>query len=212
MNLPNLLTLARIFLVPVFLFAFLARLEAGGLIAAAVFVIAAATDGVDGYLARRQRAITRLGKFLDPLADKLLVSAALIAMVERGLISTWAAVIIIGRELAVTGLRAIAAAEGTVIAAGPWGKAKTVVQIVFIVDALLVTALSPGTPFGALAHRLLMPLLWAAVLLTLWSAVDYFAAYYRGLAQNPNENRRFLRRRVRLSTRRIGSRRPHKPS
>ncbi|HLN64747.1 MAG TPA: CDP-diacylglycerol--glycerol-3-phosphate 3-phosphatidyltransferase [Symbiobacteriaceae bacterium] len=182
MNLPNLLTLARIFLVPVFLFAFLTRVPVGGQIAAAVFIVAAITDGVDGYLARKNKQVTRLGKFLDPLADKLLVSAALIALVELKEISTWVALVIIGREMAVTGLRSIAAAEGTIIAAGPWGKAKTVVQIIFIVDAILLRAL-PATWWAlpTLADWLFQPLLWAAVALTIWSGIDYFVAYVRGL-------------------------------
>ncbi|MGE5673093.1 MAG: CDP-diacylglycerol--glycerol-3-phosphate 3-phosphatidyltransferase [Mycobacterium leprae] len=181
MNLPNLLTTARILLVPVFLYAFLTHRQVGGLIAAAVFIIAAITDSLDGYLARKNKLVTRLGKFLDPLADKLLVTAALVSLVQLGLISTWVAMVIIGRELAVTGLRAIAAAEGTVIAAGPWGKAKTVVQICFIVAAILTRALPRFFWLKYLADFLFTPLLWAAVLLTIWSGVDYFVAYYRGL-------------------------------
>ncbi|MFZ5813873.1 MAG: CDP-diacylglycerol--glycerol-3-phosphate 3-phosphatidyltransferase [Bacillota bacterium] len=178
MNVPNLLTLARIFLIPFFLLAFLTRLPYGELIAAGIFIVAAITDGVDGYLARKNREITRLGKFLDPLADKLLVSAALIALVELGMLSTWVAMVLIGREMAVTGLRAIAAAEGTVIAAGPWGKAKTVTQIVLIVTMILAGA--PGFFLRSLAEWLQTPLLWAAVALTIWSGIDYGWAYYRG--------------------------------
>lgn len=178
MNLPNLLTMARIFLVPVFLFAILTRLPYGHLLAAGIFIVAAITDGVDGYLARKNQEVTRLGKFLDPLADKLLVSAALIALVELGKLSTWAAMIMIGREMAVTGLRAIAAAEGTVIAAGPWGKAKTVFQIIFIVTMILAGA--EGFFLQGLAAILQTPLLWVAVGLTLWSGIDYGWAYYKG--------------------------------
>lgn len=204
LNLPNLLTLARIFLVPVFLFAFLTRLKAGGLLAAAVFVVAAITDGVDGYLARKNKEVTRLGMFLDPLADKLLISAALIAMVETGLISTWTAMVIIGREMAVTGLRGIAAAEGTVIAAGPWGKAKTVSQIVFIVTALLEESLPEGFWLERLAAYLFTPLLWLVVGLTLWSGIDYFVGYVRGLRQGPRQQqpRPPLRFRLKLPLRR----------
>lgn len=201
MNVPNLLTMARIFLVPVFLFALLTRLKIGGMAAAAIFVVAAITDGVDGYLARRNNQITTLGKFLDPLADKLLVSAALIAMVEMRLISTWVALVIIGREMAVTGLRSIASAEGTVIAAGPWGKAKTVVQIIFIVTAILSHSLPNRFWLNHLADPLFVPLLWLAVALTLWSGVDYFLAYYRGrTAEKPAA--RPLRFRWKLSLRR----------
>lgn len=200
MNLPNLLTLARIFLVPVFLLAFLTRLNSGAYVAAGVFIVAAITDGVDGYLARRNQEITRLGQFLDPLADKLLVSAALIAMVELGEITTWVAMVIIGREMAVTGLRAIAAAEGTVIAAGPWGKFKTVVQIVFIVTAILQGSLPGGFWLRTLADWLFVPLLWAAVALTIWSGVDYGWAYIRGLGKE--KTRRPLKFRWKLPLRR----------
>lgn len=183
MNLPNLLTLSRIFLVPIFLFAVLTRLKLGGLVAAAIFIVAAITDGVDGYLARKHKAVTRLGKFLDPLADKLLISAALIALVELRVINTWVATVIIGREMAVTGLRAIAAAEGTVIAAGPWGKLKTVMQIIFIVTAILTGSLPAGNWLQWLANQLFAPTLWAAVILTIYSGIDYGLAYVRGLGQ-----------------------------
>ncbi|HWI61716.1 MAG TPA: CDP-diacylglycerol--glycerol-3-phosphate 3-phosphatidyltransferase [Symbiobacteriaceae bacterium] len=205
MNLPNLLTTIRILLVPVFLLAFLTRYKALGLLAAFIFVVAAITDGVDGYLARKHNAVTKLGKFLDPLADKLLITAALIGLVEVKLISTWVAMVIIGRELAVTGLRGIAAAEGTVIAAGPWGKAKTVVQIIFIVTAMLHRSLPEGLWLHTLADFLFQPLLWAAVALTLWSGIDYFQAYYRGLgAARPRTPLKF---RLKLPLRR----RPSKP-
>lgn len=178
MNLPNLLTMARIFLVPFFLLAILTRLPFGELAAAAIFIVAAITDGVDGYLARKNKEVTRLGKFLDPLADKLLVSAALVALVELGELSTWVAMVLIGREMAVTGLRAIAAAEGTVIAAGPWGKVKTVFQIIFVVTVILTGA--QGFFLQGLAKLLQMPLLWITVALTLWSGFDYGLSYYRG--------------------------------
>lgn len=199
MNLPNLITLARIFLVPIFLFAYLTRLQSGGLIAAAIFVVAAATDGVDGYLARKNKEITRLGKFLDPLADKLLISAALVALVELRQITTWVAMVIIGREMAVTGLRAIAAAEGTVIAAGPWGKIKTVVQIIFITAAILASNLpqGPWLWLRLLAEWLRTPLMWAAVALTIWSGIEYGWSYYRGL-KDPGRQRAPLRFRLKL--------------
>lgn len=200
MNLPNILTLIRILLVPVFLLAFLTRFKALGLLAAAIFVLAAITDGVDGYLARKHKAVTKLGQFLDPLADKLLISAALIGLVEVRLISTWTAMIIIGREMAVTGLRAIAAADGTVIAAGPWGKAKTVMQIVFIVTAMLHRSLPERWWLHTLSDLLFAPLLWAAVALTLWSGVDYFIAFYRG--QRERRPGRPLRFRLKLPLRR----------
>jgi CDP-diacylglycerol--glycerol-3-phosphate 3-phosphatidyltransferase len=191
MNLPNSITLARIILVPVFLYALLARLPYGAIIAAGIFTIAAISDGVDGYLARKNKEVTRLGKFLDPLADKLLVSAALIALVEQGVISTGIAMLMIGREMAVTGLRGIAAAEGTIIAAGPWGKAKTVVQIIFIIAAILTHGLPADWWLQRLAQFLSVPLLWAAVALTIWSGVDYGLGYIRGLKAQVKEPRRF---------------------
>lgn len=204
MNLPNLITLVRILLVPVFLFAFLAKVKMWDLVAAAIFILAAATDGVDGYLARKNNEVTRLGKFLDPLADKLLISTALVALVEYGYISTWAAMVIIGREMAVTGLRAIAAADGTIIAAGPWGKVKTVVQIIFIVATILSGApLLRGNWLQTLAAWLFTPLLWAAMALTVWSGVDYALAYIRGLRSG--EPKRRLKFKWRLALRRRGA-------
>jgi CDP-diacylglycerol--glycerol-3-phosphate 3-phosphatidyltransferase len=201
MNLPNLITFMRISLIPLFLLAFLTRQEVGGLIAAAIFVVAAATDGVDGYLARKNKEVTRLGKFLDPLADKLLISAALIALVEINHLSTWVAMVIIGREIAVTGLRAIAAADGTVISASGWGKVKTVVQIIFITANILTHALPAGGWLQILLQWITMPSLILAVALTIWSGIDYGMAYYRGLKQ-PKRERRPLKFRWHLSLRR----------
>lgn len=204
MNLPNLLTLGRIFLVPVFLFAIFTRMIAyGGVVAAGIFIIAAITDGVDGYLARKNKEVTRLGKFLDPLADKLLISAALVALVELGHVSTWVAMVIIGREMAVTGLRAIAAAEGTVIAAGPWGKYKMVSQIVAIVAVILASSLPVGNWLQWLAAVLAQPAFWVAVALTVWSGIDYGWAYYKGLA---GADRRRLKFRFKFPRRRKGKR------
>jgi CDP-diacylglycerol--glycerol-3-phosphate 3-phosphatidyltransferase len=206
MNFPNLITLARIFLVPLFLFAFLTRLNVGGLIAAGIFVIAAITDGVDGYLARKNKEITRLGQFLDPLADKLLISAALIALVELGQISTWVALVIIGREMAVTGLRAIAAAEGTVIAAGPWGKVKTVFQIIFVVAKMLASSLPKELWLQHLAEWLATPVLFVAVALTIWSGIDYGWAYYRSAPSEGGAVKRLrFRWKVPLRRRKLGS-------
>jgi len=105
--------------------------------AAVLFFIAASTDGLDGYIARKRKQVTNFGKFLDPIADKLLVTAALVALVERGDLSSWAAIVIIAREFIITGLRLVAAGEGIVIAASKWGKIKTVTQIIAILTALL---------------------------------------------------------------------------
>jgi len=180
-NLPNAITLARIILVPVVMLFILVRFDFGSvtiggmstsvseLIAAGVFIVAAITDGLDGYIARKRKLVTNLGKFLDPLADKLLVSAALISLVELQRLDAWVAVVIISREFAVTGLRLVAAAEGRVIAASSLGKAKTWTQIVAIV-ALIINNFpfrSIGFPFDTVA-------IWVAMAMTILSGVDYF--------------------------------------
>lgn len=181
MNLPNKITLARIFLVPVVMFFLLVRFNLGQfqfgqgvitvseIIAALIFILAAVTDGLDGYIARKRKLVTNLGKLLDPLADKLLISAALISLVEMQRLDAWVAIVIISREFAVTGLRMIAAAEGRVIAASPWGKLKTIVQIVAIV-ALMIN----NFPFSSFAFPFAGIITWAAVIITVWSGVDYF--------------------------------------
>jgi len=170
MNLANKLTIIRIFLVPIFLvFIAVKDIPYGTLIATAVFIIAALTDKLDGYIARSRNQITRFGKFMDPLADKLLVTAALVSLVEFQIIPTWMAMVIIAREFAVTGLRSIAAAEGSVIAASWWGKVKTVVQIIAIIFALI--NLSYSDMYFALATKIIM---FIAVIITILSGVDYF--------------------------------------
>lgn len=171
MNLANKLTLSRIVLIPIFMLVLLIRIPFGEYIAAAIFIIAASTDGLDGYVARKRKEITNLGKLMDPLADKLLISAALITLVEMKEISGWIAFIIIGRELFVTGLRSIAAAEGVVIAASKLGKVKTVSQIVAISALLLndfpLSLLNLNIPFGQYA-------MYVALFFTVWSGVDYY--------------------------------------
>lgn len=139
MNLANKITILRIILVPVFLYFLLlfAPLGVGKYIATGIFIISALTDTLDGYIARKRNEITKFGKFMDPLADKLLVTAALVALVEMKKLSTIVVMIIIAREFAITGFRAIAASEGIVIAASKWGKAKTVTQIIAIVASLI---------------------------------------------------------------------------
>ncbi len=137
LNLPNLLTLTRILLIPVFVLLFATPTPDRALIAALVFIIAAVTDGLDGYLARRSGQVTALGKLLDPIADKLLVVSALILLVNIDRISALVAILIIAREVAVTGVRAIAAGEGIIISAETTGKYKMVLQIVAIVLLIL---------------------------------------------------------------------------
>ncbi|WP_352417828.1 CDP-diacylglycerol--glycerol-3-phosphate 3-phosphatidyltransferase [Proteiniborus sp.] len=169
MNLANKLTIIRIFLVPVFMLFLIFEIPNGDYIAAGIFIIAALTDTLDGYIARSRNQITKFGKFMDPLADKLLVSAALISLVEMGKLPAWIVVIIIAREFAVTGLRVIAASEGITIAANWWGKIKTITQIISIVSLLINNYPFSiiGFPFDKLAVTL-------AVVFTIVSGIDYF--------------------------------------
>ena len=133
MNLANKLTMIRIFLVPVFLFFITVKeIPYGSIIATVVFIIASITDQLDGHIARSRNQITNFGKFMDPLADKLLVTAALVSLVELNLVAGWAVVVILAREFAVSGLRTLAASDGIVIAASWWGKIKTVTQMIAI--------------------------------------------------------------------------------
>lgn len=146
MNLANKLTLLRMILVPIFLiFIVVKGIPYSTFIATFIFVIASATDKLDGYIARSRNQITNFGKFMDPLADKLLVTAALISLVEYSVVPSWAAIIIIAREFAVSGLRTLAAAEGKVIAASWWGKIKTVIQIVAIILLLIEVNITQST-------------------------------------------------------------------
>ncbi len=182
MNLANRITLVRIFLVPVVMFFLLVKYEFGILsigqfsityneiIAALFFILAASTDGLDGYIARKRKIVTNLGKFLDPLADKLLISAALISLVEMQRLEAWIAIVIISREFAVTGLRMVAAAEGHVIAASALGKVKTWVQIIAIVPLMIRNFPFEyvGFPFSTIAS-------WVMVVITIYSGYDYFA-------------------------------------
>jgi len=173
-NLPNLLTGARILAIPVVMGLLCFSGPVASLLGALCFAIAGATDFLDGFLARRQRLVTPFGKFMDPLADKLLVTAALIMLIPLGRVPAWMAVIIIGRELAVTGLRALAAAEGIILAPDRWGKAKTLLQMVAI------TALILHYPYQTVDfQRVGMALLWLAMIVTVTSGVGYFQAFFR---------------------------------
>lgn len=181
MNLANRITLARIALVPLVLVAMsvpmpLVALRAGGrittvgdLIATALFLIAAGTDGVDGYIARKRNLITNFGKFIDPLADKLLVSGVLIALVGLNRMPAWIAIVIISREFAVTGLRLVASGEGAVIAASSLGKWKTRLQI-----AALAAIMINDFPFSYIGVPMDEILLYGAAAMTIISGWDYF--------------------------------------
>lgn len=184
MNLANKLTLIRIFLVPVFLIFMAKGIPYGSFIATFIFILASLTDKLDGYIARSRNQITNFGKFMDPLADKLLVTAALISLVELKVVPAWAAVIIIAREFAISGLRSIAAAQGRVIAASWWGKIKTVIQIVAIISLLLEVNIRDASKFHIFTIDDIFLqqcirigpqiLLMIAVVVTLLSGYDYF--------------------------------------
>ncbi len=169
MNLPNSLTLMRIFLIPVFVLILLIRIPYGDYFAAAIFTVAALTDSLDGYLARKWHQITKLGIILDPIADKLLITAALISLVELGRIPGWIVIIILGREFAVSGLRVVKAEEGIIIPASKLGKIKTISQIVAVILIILEKAYQPfiKAPLGQWA-------LYFAVVITLVSGFEYF--------------------------------------
>jgi CDP-diacylglycerol--glycerol-3-phosphate 3-phosphatidyltransferase len=175
LNLPNTLTVLRILLVPVVIVALLDETPNGDAIAAGVFALAALTDGLDGYIARSRGAVTTFGKLMDPIADKLLVTAALIALVSLNRLDAWVAMVIIAREFAVTGLRGLAAEQGVVIQASWLGKVKTALQIAAII-ALIVFDPAP------LAVDLLV---YAAVAATVISGVDYFFGFRRMAASRP---------------------------
>ncbi len=175
-NGPNTITMLRTAAIPVLLLLPAFSGPAGSRVIAWVFVVAALSDLLDGWLARRGQQVTRIGKLLDPLVDKLLVSSALIVLVSIGRIPAglaWMVVVIVGRELAVTGLRGLASAEGHVMAARPGGKAKTFIQNVAI-GALLF----PDPTLGLPAHAMGLSLLGVATALTLWSGYRYFVDYF----------------------------------
>jgi CDP-diacylglycerol--glycerol-3-phosphate 3-phosphatidyltransferase len=178
LNLPNMLSLSRIFLAPLIMVILTLRINSpvrglaplgldvgyGDLVAGLVFIGAALTDTADGYIARKHGLVTNMGKFIDPLADKILVTAALISLVELQRLPAWIVAVIVSREFMVTGLRMVAAAEGVVIAASWGGKAKTISQIIAI--SLVILNLPGG-----------VPAMWIAMVLTVWSGVDYI---YKG--------------------------------
>jgi len=174
LNLPNLLTVLRIMLVPVLVVALLGNTPGGDVLAAIVFVLASLTDFVDGYLARARGSVTTFGKLMDPLADKLLVVAALISLVSLHRLAAWVAMVIITRELAVTVLRLAATQAGVVMAASMFGKVKTCLQIA----AILAVIAERGEPVWVMA------LLYITVLVTVWSGLDYFFGVRRRIQRS----------------------------
>jgi CDP-diacylglycerol---glycerol-3-phosphate 3-phosphatidyltransferase len=173
-NVPNALTLFRIFLVPFLVVVLLTKFSGSEYAGLAIFLVAAITDYFDGYVARRYNKMTKLGALLDPMADKLLMSAAFISLIELGLARAWMIVIIIGREFAVDSLRAIAAQQGVTIAASPLGKTKTVSQV-FAVSLLILSYELGEYKFVAELS------LWVVMLFALVSAVDYFIKFSRAI-------------------------------
>jgi CDP-diacylglycerol---glycerol-3-phosphate 3-phosphatidyltransferase len=171
-NVPNILTVIRILLVPVLVVALLENSGSGDLFAAIVFVVASVTDAIDGYLARSRNWVTTFGKLMDPIADKLLIVAALIALVSLGRLEAWVAMVIIAREFAVTVLRVAVGTQGTVISASSLGKLKTAVQVAMVLALIAVH----GRPLW------LELLIYVTVAITALSGADYFFGLRRGLA------------------------------
>lgn len=169
MNLANKLTVLRIMLVPIFLICAMIDTTTTNIIALSIFIIASATDKLDGYIARSRNQITNFGKFMDPLADKLLVTCALILLVEKGIVAAWVVVVIIAREFIVSGLRTLAASQGVVIAASNWGKLKTVIQMIAIIMGLLSLVYNPGW-----LNVTTQVTIYLAAVVTIGSGVDYF--------------------------------------
>ena len=200
MNLPNSITLIRILSIPLLIWILSSSRFSGThgeqeLLASAVFIAAAMTDGIDGYLARKRNQITTIGILLDPLADKLLISAAFVALVQfnPSLVPAWIAIVIIGREFLVSGLRSIAATEGFTIEASDLGKLKMVVQIVAAVAVILAHHWRAWPVYG----QFFLPVYWVAYLaiwfmvaVSLISAVDYFAAFWSKIDQRVVKRRR----------------------
>ncbi len=169
MNLPNKLTILRVIMIPFFLVFLYLDYGFSKWVALGIFIAAAITDTLDGQIARRQHLVTNFGKFMDPLADKLLVCSALIALVDMERIPAWIVIIIIAREFIISGFRLIAAEKGHVIAAGIWGKIKTVVQIVMV--CFLIGNLS-----GKFIFYLEQVLIYASLALTIISLIDYLVS------------------------------------
>ena len=173
-NIPNLLSLFRLVAIPFVVFFLFFPGPLASFMAALIFSLASLTDLLDGYIARQQKTETPIGKLLDPMADKLLITSAMIMLISLARIPAWIVVLIVGREIAVTGLRGIASVQGIVIAASKWGKAKTVFQSIALIGLLLHYEY-----LGIDFHLLGMILLVIALIITLWSGLDYFLKFYR---------------------------------
>ncbi|MDO9529506.1 MAG: CDP-diacylglycerol--glycerol-3-phosphate 3-phosphatidyltransferase [Syntrophales bacterium] len=175
LNLPNTITLLRIGVIPVLFLILLSPGRTLSLFIAAIFILAALTDLVDGYIARKYGIVTKMGKLLDPVADKIIVNTAMILMISIGYIPAWIVALIIIRDIVVDGIRNIALSDGIVIAASKLGKRKTLSQIIAVSALIIHYPL-----FGINAHLVGMIILYVALILTIWSGVDYFVKFYRG--------------------------------
>ncbi len=179
-NIPNLLSLFRLLAIPFVVFFLFFPGPLASFMAALIFSLASLTDLLDGYIARHQKTETPIGKLLDPMADKLLTTSAMIMLIPLERIPAWIVVLIVGREIAVTGLRGIASIQGIVIAASKWGKAKTVFQSIALIGLIL--------HYEYLRidfHFLGMILLVIALIITLWSGLDYFYKFYQAYQKSP---------------------------
>jgi CDP-diacylglycerol--glycerol-3-phosphate 3-phosphatidyltransferase len=165
MNLPNKLTIGRILVVPIFIIILMLEHYYA---ATVIFVLASFTDMLDGMIARKYNLVTNFGKIMDPLADKILVVAAFVCLVELGHVAAWMVIVILAREFAVTGLRSVAAAQGVVISAGTTGKIKTALQMIAITALLL-----QNWPFSLIGFPFSQIMLWASVIMTVVSGVEY---------------------------------------
>ncbi len=176
LTLPNGLTIVRILAIPIILFLLFDPDPVYRLVTTVIFLLVAVTDTLDGYLARRRGMVTTLGKFLDPLADKLLIVAALIALIPTRGIPAWMVIVIIGREISVTGLRGIAVSQGIVISASTLGKRKTFFEVVSISFLIL-----GGDPYPAILRQAGMVVLWVAMGLAVISGIDYFKKFLKSI-------------------------------
>jgi CDP-diacylglycerol--glycerol-3-phosphate 3-phosphatidyltransferase len=191
LNAPNAITLARIALIPVFLYFTYYESRFDSFLAAFIYTITGATDFLDGWLARRNNLVTVIGKFLDPLADKLIVMAALVMLVHLGRIAAWVVIVVMAREFIVTGLRTIAMSEGIVIAAGQEGKYKTSLQIVAIAFLLLHYTYPIDFiwfTFDLDANRAGTLLLYVSLFFSVWSAWNYFSGFLRAVYAGPKSD------------------------
>jgi CDP-diacylglycerol---glycerol-3-phosphate 3-phosphatidyltransferase len=187
-NIPNILTLLRIAAIPVLVLLLLSPSRDAGFWAAALFAAASITDWLDGYLARRLGIVTVFGKFLDPIADKLIVMAVLIMILPYGRVPAWMVLVILGREMIITGLRGIASSEGIIIDASDLGKFKTIFQIVAIIGLLLHYDyhwfFAVDNPYLTVnMHNVGMLFLWIATIITVWSGLDYLVKFIRVIAK-----------------------------